>query len=238
MLSPSHQMGSHLYLEVMTRLSSSGICRLVGLSRPSLVPLMVFHLLLSHQTLQQLPQDLVMDQFICGTVRQGSVFCVPSNRIMFGLLASLPQTLNTSYPYVITKSSSGTSMVTKWDLCLMVLMLLSLQMALSLLNAMGQLITVQNFRSGVIVAEFHVANGDTRYCCFSPDDRLIAVAAGNCLHLGHYLIQNLASLKHSLDILQNLLPCIFLPLLPHLIISRQISQVLADWYPINRPSYD
>jgi len=39
-------------------------------------------------------------------------------------------------------------------------------------------VTVQNFSSGVIVAEFNVANGNTTYCCFSPDDRLIAVAVG------------------------------------------------------------
>ena len=39
-------------------------------------------------------------------------------------------------------------------------------------------VTVQNSESREIVAEFHVANDDTRYCCFSPDGRLVAVAAG------------------------------------------------------------
>jgi hypothetical protein len=69
----SHQMGSHLYLEVMTRLSSSGICRLVGLSRPSMVTL-GFGLFPSQQTHLGLPQDLEITQFVCGTFRQGSAF--------------------------------------------------------------------------------------------------------------------------------------------------------------------
>jgi len=40
-------------------------------------------------------------------------------------------------------------------------------------------IIVQNFNSGAIIAELHVANHNARCCCFSPDNRLIAVAAGN-----------------------------------------------------------
>ena len=41
----------------------------------------------------------------------------------------------------------------------------------------GMAVTVQNSSSGVIVAEFHVASDDTKYCCFSPDGRFVAVAA-------------------------------------------------------------
>jgi len=33
------------------------------------------------------------------------------------------------------------------------------------------------------VAEFHVANYDARYCCFSPDSRLIAAAAGRTIYV-------------------------------------------------------
>ena len=40
-----------------------------------------------------------------------------------------------------------------------------------------QVITVQSSDSRAIVAEFHVANNYARYCCFSPDGRLIAAAA-------------------------------------------------------------
>ena len=39
-------------------------------------------------------------------------------------------------------------------------------------------VTVQNSESREIVAEFHVANSDIRSCCFSPDGRLVAAAAG------------------------------------------------------------
>ena len=53
-------------------LSSSGIYRLVGLSRLSLAILSVFSLSLSQQTLLQLPQVLLIGQFDCGTSRQGS----------------------------------------------------------------------------------------------------------------------------------------------------------------------
>ena len=41
----------------------------------------------------------------------------------------------------------------------------------------GTTVTVQDSSSGVAVAEFHVENGTSSYCCFSPDDRLVAVAA-------------------------------------------------------------
>ena len=52
----------------------------------------------------------------------------------------------------------------------------------------GKVITIQNSDSGAIVAEFHVADGHTTFChfspdghatfcCFSPDGRLVAAAA-------------------------------------------------------------
>ena len=41
----------------------------------------------------------------------------------------------------------------------------------------GKVVTVQNSDSREIVAEFHVANDNTRCCCFSPDGRLVAAAA-------------------------------------------------------------
>ena len=43
-------------------------------------------------------------------------------------------------------------------------------------------VTVQNSDSGVIVAEFHMAN-DAYMCCFSPYGRLIAVAAGTTAYI-------------------------------------------------------
>jgi len=44
-------------------------------------------------------------------------------------------------------------------------------------------VTIQNSGSREIVVEFHVANSGTRYCCFSPDGKLIAVAAGNTAYV-------------------------------------------------------
>ena len=44
-------------------------------------------------------------------------------------------------------------------------------------------VTVQNLSSGAIVSTFHVGGDDTRYCCFSPDGRLVAVAAGSVIYI-------------------------------------------------------
>jgi WD40 repeat protein len=44
-------------------------------------------------------------------------------------------------------------------------------------------VTVQNSDSRATVAEFQVANDYLDYCCFSPDGRLIAAAAGRAIHV-------------------------------------------------------
>ena len=44
-------------------------------------------------------------------------------------------------------------------------------------------VTVRNSDSRVIVAEFHMANCNTSFCCFSPDGRLVAVAAGDTAYI-------------------------------------------------------
>ena len=56
------------------------------------------------------------------------------------MLGFPPQTLNTSYPYVMGNSGSGALMVTKSNLHLMALVLASPQMELSLFHAMRQLL--------------------------------------------------------------------------------------------------
>ena len=43
----------------------------------------------------------------------------------------------------------------------------------------GKVITVQKTDSRAIVAEFNVTSNGIRYCCFSPDGRLVAAAADN-----------------------------------------------------------
>ena len=68
----------------------------------------------------------------------------------------------------------------------------------------GSAITVQDFCSGAIVAEFHVSNDYTQYCCFSPDGRLVAVAAGKNVYVWDitssepYLIESFISCTASL----------------------------------------
>ena len=47
----------------------------------------------------------------------------------------------------------------------------------------GKVITVRNSNSGVKVVEFHVANDHTYHSCFSPDGRLIAVAASDTVYV-------------------------------------------------------
>ena len=44
-------------------------------------------------------------------------------------------------------------------------------------------VTIQSSDSGVITAKFHVTNGDTCCCCFSPDSRLVAVAASRTTYI-------------------------------------------------------
>lgn len=47
----------------------------------------------------------------------------------------------------------------------------------------GRAVIVYCSNSGAIVAEFHIGNDDANCCCFSPDDRLIAVAAGSTVYI-------------------------------------------------------
>ena len=47
----------------------------------------------------------------------------------------------------------------------------------------GKVITVHKTDSRAIVAEFNVTNDTTTYCCFSPDGKLVAAAAGNIAYV-------------------------------------------------------
>jgi len=44
-------------------------------------------------------------------------------------------------------------------------------------------VTVQNSDSGAIMAEFHVSGGNAKYCCFSPDGRLVAITIRNTIYV-------------------------------------------------------
>jgi len=45
------------------------------------------------------------------------------------------------------------------------------------------IVTVQKSDPRTTVAEFHVANGETRHCCFSPDGKLVAAAVDNTVYV-------------------------------------------------------
>jgi len=47
----------------------------------------------------------------------------------------------------------------------------------------GPVVTVRNSISRAIVAEFHMPNSKTRFCCFSHNGRLVAVAAGDTAYI-------------------------------------------------------
>ena len=47
----------------------------------------------------------------------------------------------------------------------------------------GEVITVQNFNSGAIITQFSIADGTIWHCCFSPDGKLIAAAAGGTVYI-------------------------------------------------------
>ena len=52
-----------------------------------------------------------------------------------------------------------------------------------LVSHKGKVVTVRNSNSGAIVAEFHVASDYTYHSCFSPNGRLIAVAASGTVYV-------------------------------------------------------
>jgi len=47
----------------------------------------------------------------------------------------------------------------------------------------GTAVIVQNSDSGEVVAQFHVAGGKIKLCCFSPDGRLVAAAASRIIYV-------------------------------------------------------
>ena len=46
-----------------------------------------------------------------------------------------------------------------------------------------KVVTVQNSDSRAVVAQFHVAGNNVKHCCFSPDGRLVAAAAGRIIYV-------------------------------------------------------
>jgi hypothetical protein len=140
----SHQMGDHLHLEVMTELSSSGICRLVVLSRPSMVIMVMFIQFQFLEIALGLPQDLMIAQSVCGISRQESAFTPQSSRRYCIMFTSLPQIHSISCQYLEGRSGNGTPIVSKPPLYMMPPPLLFPQIILSLLCVMERLLKFRN----------------------------------------------------------------------------------------------
>jgi hypothetical protein len=147
-------MGDHLSLEVMMRLSNSGMSRLEGLSRPSMAILTGFIPLPSPWTAPQLLQDLVTIQFVCGTFKQGSAIASWTRGGAVSGLASPPPIPNTSYPSLVVLSNGGTLMATKSSLHTEASHAAFSSDGTHLVLCGRRITTVQNSDSGAIVAKF------------------------------------------------------------------------------------
>jgi WD40 repeat protein len=176
-------MGLHLCLEVMTALSSSGMYRLVELSRPSLVTLdWVWSVSISADC------TIIASGSSDHTIRLWNIQTGECQHVIrqedtvwyISFSPTDPKHLismcndklwqwdtnghQTKPPFdgsCIAFSSDGTQFVSCYE----------------------SVVTVQNSDSGVIVAEFQVASSDIQCCCFSPDGRLVAVASGNTAYV-------------------------------------------------------
>ena len=62
-------------------------------------------------------------------------------------------------------------------------------------SCQGKAVVVQNSHSGVLVAKNCVTNGRTRYCCFSPNGRLIAFAINSTAYIWDIAGSDLHSIK-------------------------------------------
>ena len=74
-------------------------------------------------------------------------------------------------------------------------------------------VIVQNSDSGATVTKFHIANDGVNYCCFSPDNSLIAVLVIVLSMFGTLPIWSPILLRHLLDI-PGTLPLLHFPLPP------------------------
>jgi len=52
-----------------------------------------------------------------------------------------------------------------------------------LVSCCGEVVTVQSSDSGATMVEFQVTSSEAKYCCLSPDGRLVAIAGGNTAYV-------------------------------------------------------
>jgi WD40 repeat protein len=100
-------------------------------------------------------------------------------------------------------------------------------------------VTVHNSSSGATVSEFQITDSDAYRCSFSPDSRLVAVAAGRTAYCWNITSSKPQLVETFIGHTEDITSLVFSS--PTTLISasrRQISQILADRGPINRPSHD
>jgi WD40 repeat protein len=210
-LSPSHWMGHHLYLEAMIPPSNSGIYRLVGLSKPSKVILLRFvnSVSISADCTTIASGSLTMTLRLW-TFRQGSVSHYTTtdlvNCVHFFPLD--PQHLiSISGSKVLAVEYYGHQIAPTYDGSYAAFSLDGTQFALY----NGAIIQVRSSNSRAVTAEFNMGKSKAKHCCFSPDGRLVAVAAGPLFMFGILPTQSLHSLRPLLAILMKLSPLHFPP---------------------------
>jgi WD40 repeat protein len=91
----------------------------------------------------------------------------------------------------------------------------------------GAAITVQNSDSGVAVAEFQVAGNDIRYCCFSPDSRLVAVAAYSTVYVWDITSSNPHLVETFIGHTRNITSLVFSS--PSILISASWDKSVKFW---------
>jgi len=184
--------GSHLYLEVMIRLSSSGICRLgycQDLLWPYWLGFFCLHLLRLHQNcfwilwLHNSFWDIQTGEFKHIIKQEGAVKHTCFSPINPGYLISISKNKVQEW---------DNQMVTRLELPMMGLTFLSPQITPSLLCTMIKCCSSRlSFWSIVANCMWPVTMAVPSACCFSPDGKIVAVVAnGITLCLGYCKVRS------------------------------------------------
>ena len=91
----------------------------------------------------------------------------------------------------------------------------------------GKVVTVQNSDSREIMAEFHVANNSAEHCCFSPDGRLIAVAADEIAYVWDITSPGPGPVKTLIDRTNNITSLVFS--FPSSLVSASVDESVKFW---------
>ena len=87
--------------------------------------------------------------------------------------------------------------------------------------------TVRNSSSGLVVTEFQIANGHIYQCCFSPDDRLVAVNTGITAHIWDITSSKPHLIENFIGHTQRITSLVFYS--PSSLISASIDHSVKFW---------